>query len=142
MPKLHGPTNRGRNAEVSILDKLIEKARELAVEVKERTTEFARNVVDRVESLFGAGKQENLPFTASLKEQEQARSPSPPTEEQLEKSLAGLDQRIAMRESFDAQLAGLDKRMEAEARALQEKELKRSQKIEPHEHGRGFGHSR
>ena len=138
-----------RDEQISILDKLIEKARELAVEVKERTTEFARNVVDRVESFFGAGKQENLPFTASLKEQEQARSPSPPTEEQLEKSLAGLDQRIAMRESFDSQLAGLDKRMEAEARALQEKELRRSQEISParrekeveieHEHSRGFG---
>jgi MobA/MobL family len=138
-----------RDEQISLLDKLIEKARELAVEVKERTTEFARNVVDRVESFFGAGKQENLPFTASLKEQEQARSPSPPTEEQLEKSLAGLDKKIAMRESFDAQLAGLDKRMEAEARALQEKELRRSQEISParpekeveieHEHRRGFG---
>ena len=138
-----------RDVEISILDKLIEKARELAVEVKERTVEFARNVADRVELFFGAGKQENLPFTASLKEQEQARSPSPPTEEQLEKSLAGLDKKISMRESFDAQLAGLDKRMEAEARALQEKELSRSQEISParpekeveidHEHSRGFG---
>ena len=42
-----------RDAEISILDKLIEKARELAVEVKERTVAVAQNVSDRVEQLRG-----------------------------------------------------------------------------------------
>ena len=42
-----------RDQELSILDKLIEKARELAVEVKERTAAVAQNVTERVEQLRG-----------------------------------------------------------------------------------------
>ena len=44
---------RQRDEQISILDKLIEKARELATEVKERTVSVAQNVADRVQQLRG-----------------------------------------------------------------------------------------
>ena len=44
---------------MSILDKLIEKARELAAEVKERAVTLARNVADRVDSLFRRPEEQN-----------------------------------------------------------------------------------
>jgi hypothetical protein len=137
-----------RDREVSILDKLIEKARELAVEVKEKAVSLARNVVDRVDSFFGARERGTEKETS--KELEQARPPTIPIEEQLERSLAGLDKRLVLEESLDAQLANLDQRMEALARAQQEKQQGHALEIAPErqeqkpekdiEIGRGHGH--
>lgn len=76
-----------RDQELSILDKLIEKARELAAEVKERTVVAARNVAERVESFFGAGKQVPKAESALAKEQGQARSPGLSVEERLDQRL-------------------------------------------------------
>lgn len=141
-----------RDAEISILDKLIEKARELAVEVKERAVAAARNVAERVESLFGKGKEESLAEIAPAQAQEQARPPTRQLEEQLDQGLAGLDRRLALEASLDAQLANLDMRMEAAAKAQQEKERspelgqgKERQQLERDndiEVKRGFGFSR
>ena len=129
---------------MSILDKLIEKARELAVEVKEKAVTLARNVVDRVDSLFGTRER----GTETGKELEQARPPTASIEEQLDRNLAGLDKRLVFEESFDKQLANLDQRMEAAARAQQEKEQSQVREIAPEpqekqldiEIGRGRGH--
>ena len=146
-----------RDAEVSILDKLIERARELAAEVKERVTTMARDVAERMESFFGTGKREAQPEVAHGNTQEQARapspSPSPPIEQQLDRQLAALDQRLAFEASFDAQLADLDRRMDAQAKAQEAQELSRKQQsLAPEkrpekeqknereiEHGYGFG---
>ena len=114
-----------RDREVSILDKLIEKARELAVEVKERAVTLARNVADRVESLFGSTER----GTETGKELEQARPPTASIEEQLDRGLAALDKQLAFEESFDRQVADLDRRMEASARAQLEKEQSLAREI-------------
>lgn len=47
-----------RDREPFSLDKPIEKAREIAVEVKGRTIAAARNVAERVEAFFGGGEQQ------------------------------------------------------------------------------------
>ena len=133
-----------RDREVSILDKLIEKARELAVEVKERAVTLARNVADRVESLLGSTER----GTETGKELEQARPPTASIEEQLDRSLAGLDKQLAFEESFDRQLADLDIRMEAAAKAQLEKEQSQAREIAQEKQGpekdieikRGRGH--
>ena len=133
-----------RDREVSILDKLIEKARELAAEVKEKAVSLARNVVERVDSLFGIRERE----TEAGKELEQARPPTASIEEQLDRSLAGLDKRLVLEESFDKQLANLDQRMDAAARAQLQKEQSQVKEIAPEpqekqldiEIGRGRGH--
>ena len=95
--QLIGRIDQRRDREISILDKLIEKARELAVEVKERAVSLARNVVDRVDSLFGARER----GTETGKELEQARPPTLSPEEQLDRSLAGLDKRLVLEVSLD-----------------------------------------
>jgi MobA/MobL family len=131
-----------RDEQVSILDKLIEKARELAVEVKERTVAAARNVADRIESFFGAGERGALAEKASAKEQEQARPPTPESaHERIDEKLSALDRRLAAQQSIDDKLANLDKRLEEQAKAQQEKELSQKQEIEisPRSRGRDFG---
>ncbi len=133
-----------RDREVSILDKLIEKAKELAAEVKERAVTLARNVADRVESLFGNTER----GTETGKELEQARPPTASIEEQLDRGLAALDKQLAFEESFDRQLADLDLRMEAAAKAQLEKEQSQAREIAQEklgrekdiEIGRGRGH--
>jgi len=128
-----------RDAEISILDKLIEKARELAVEVKDRAVAAARNVAERVESLFGRGKEESVAETATAREQ--ARPPTPESaQERLEENLSGLDRRLAAQQSIDDKLADLDKRLEERAKEQQEKELSQKQEIEiSRDRGRGYG---
>ena len=129
-----------RDEQIGILDKLIEKARELAVEVKERAIEFARNVTDRVESFFGAGERGASAEKASTKEQELARPPTPQTaQERLDEMLSGLDRRMAAQESIEDKLANLDKRLGEQAKAQQERELSQKQEIEA-SRGRGRGH--
>lgn len=117
-----------RDVQLGILDKLIEKARELAVEVKERTVAAARNVAERVESFFGGG--ERVKANESELAQKQASPPPLSTEERMEQKLSALDRQMALQEAMHAKLAALDKRMEAEAKAQQEKERSRQQEIE------------
>jgi len=128
--------------ELSILDKLIEKARELAAEVKERTVAAARNVAERVESFFGTGKQTSATESVLAKEQQQTPSPSLSAEERVDQRIAGLDRRLTAEESVQAKLANLDKRMDVQAREQQEKERTKQQEIERslgRSRGRDFG---
>ena len=97
-----------------------------------------------MDSLFGTRER----GTETGKELEQARPPTASIEEQLDRSLAGLDKRLVFEASFDAQLANLDQRMEAAALASQQKEQSPAREIAPErqEHekdieiGRGRGH--
>ena len=116
-----------RDEQLSILDKLIEKARELAVEVKERTVAAARNVAGRVEAFFGGGEREKAAEPELA--QKQASPPTLSAEELMEQKLSALDRQMALQETMDARLAALDKRMEAETKAQQEKERSREQEI-------------
>ena len=120
---------RERDEQLSILDKLIEKARELAQEVKGRATEIARNVVERVETFFGTGDRSASTENTPAREQEQARPPTLSAEELMEQKLSALDRQMALQESMDSKLAALDKRMEAEAKAQQGKERSREQEL-------------
>jgi hypothetical protein len=133
---------RRRDREVGILDKLIEKARALAVEARDRATAFAHTVAERVESLFG-GKNEKQ-IEAGAPARETARPPTPvsmerPIEKEIEArldaSLADLDRRLAIQESIDesmdARLEGLDRRMDADELARIESEQRRQPEIAP-----------
>jgi hypothetical protein len=120
-----------RDQELSILDKLIEKARELAVEVKERTVAAARNVVERVESFFGNKGEANVAGNVSSKAEELARPPTASIEEQLDQKVAQLDQKITVHDSIEALLANLDKRMDSDAKSKQEQEKERVKQQEP-----------
>jgi len=71
--------------------------RESCLLLKERAVSLARNVVDRVDSLFGARER----GTETGKELEQARPPTLSPEEQLDRSLAGLDKRLVLEVSLD-----------------------------------------
>lgn len=115
--------------ELSRLDKLIAAARDLVVEVKERTTEMARNVVERMETFFGTKDRDAAAQNIPAKEQGQARPPTLSTEELMEQKLSALDRQMVLQESMDSKLAALDKRMEAEAKAQQEKERSREQEL-------------
>lgn len=126
---------RERDEQLGIIDKLIERARELAAGVRERATEIVRNVADRVETFFGGGAEER----EAAREQEQAQPPPLSTEELMEQRLSALDRQMALQETMDARLAALDKQMEAEAKAQQEKEQSREQKLSERKgHSRGF----
>ena len=125
-----------RDEQLSLLDKLIEKAREIAAEVKERTVAAVRNVAERVESIFGKGKQESLAEKAPAEEREDAHPPTLSIEQIMEQKLAALERDIALKEYADGKVAALDKRMEVEAKAQQEKERSREQEIELSRGGR------
>ncbi len=116
-----------RDEQLGILDKLIEKARELAAEVKERTVAAAQDFVGRMESFFGSGERGNAAEPELA--QEQASPPPLSTEGLMEQKLAALDRHMALQETMDAKLAALDKRMEAEAKAQQEKERSREREL-------------
>jgi hypothetical protein len=120
-----------RDQELSILDKLIGKAGELAVEVKERTVAAARNVVERVESFFGNKGEANVAGNVSSKAEELARPPTASIEEQLDQKVAQLDQKITVHDSIEALLANLDKRMDSDAKSKQEQEKERVKQQEP-----------
>ena len=110
-----------RDQQLSILKKAIERLREVAVEVRERTAAAARNVAERVESIFGRSRQEPLAQRVPVKEQEQARPPTLSVEELMEQKLAALDGQMAFEDAMSARVAALDKRMEADAKAEQER---------------------
>ncbi len=116
-----------RDEQLSILDKLIEKAREIAAEMKKRTVAAARNAAERVESFFGGGERGKgaEPELA----QQQASPPTLSAEELMEQKLSALDRQMALQETMDARLAALDKRMEDEAKAEQEKGRSREQEL-------------
>jgi hypothetical protein len=107
---------------------------------------LARNVADRVDSLFGT--REKGTEAGAGKKLEQARPPTASIEEQLDRGLAALDKQLAFEESFDRQLADLDRRMEASAKAQLEKEQSLAREIAQEkqgpekdiEIGRGRGH--
>jgi hypothetical protein len=133
-----------RDHELSVLDKLIEKAMEIAVEVKERTVAAAKTVG----AFFGVGKEEEAAKAAPLREQEQASPPGsslrPSMEAQLDQRLGELDRRLTAQESIEAKLANLDRRMDVAevAKEKQEKEVKQQQEIERslgRSRGRDFG---
>lgn len=109
------------------MDKLIEKARELANDVKERTVAAARNVAERLESFFGTGKQGLAAESEVSKKHEQAPSPLHDNAS-LDKLLAELDNKLAMQDTMDAQLAQLDRRMEMDAQ--REAERSKQQELE------------
>jgi hypothetical protein len=137
-----------RDAEVSIIDKLIEKARELAVEVKERATAFAHNVADRVESFFGAGKQEERAEVAPVKVQQQASPPGPSLpvlsiEERLALKMAEMEGKLDFQETIASKLAGIDKRVDGMAIEAKEQKQGIEKDLSPEiSRDRGFGHSR
>jgi hypothetical protein len=132
-----------RDREVSLLDRLIEKARELAAEVKERTVAAAKNVTERVDAFFASKTEVASSGTVSAKEREQARPPTVSIEEQLDRKVSELDRKLAVHESIDALLANLDKRMDGQAKIeqeRQEKERARQQEVERSKgRSRGFG---
>lgn len=134
---------RRRDHELNLLDKLIEKAREIAVEVRERAVTAAKTVG----AFFGVGKEEEAakaaPVRENVQEQEQASPPgSSSIEAQLDQRLGELDRKLAAQESIDAKLANLDRRMDVAevAKEKQEKEVK-LEKEPAFEHfpDRGFG---
>jgi hypothetical protein len=136
-----------RDHELSLLDKLIEKAREMAVEVRERTVAAAKTVG----AFFGVGKEEEAaqaaPVRETVREQEQVSPPgSSSIEAQLDQRLGELDRKLTAQESIDAKLAHLDRRMDVAevAKEKQEKEVKQ-QEIERslgRSRGRDFGMER
>ena len=106
---------------------MIERAREIAVEVKEKATEFARSVAGKVGAFFG-GDERGKAVEPELA-QEQASPPLLSAEELMEQKLSALDRQMTLQETMDARLAALDQRMEAEAKAQQEKERSREQEL-------------
>ena len=129
--------------ELSRIDKLIAAAKELAVEVKDRTVAFARDAKEWAGSLFGkepAGEQ-----AQAAKEQEQARPPTPEMQARLDELVAGFDRKMTAGDSVEAKLADLDRRMgaklEAQDQALApDKSQAQNKDDEPkHQHSRGFG---
>jgi hypothetical protein len=132
-----------RDREVSVLDRLIEKARELAAEVKERTVAAAKNVAERVDAFFGSKTEVASAGTVSAREREQAHPPTVSIEEQLDRKVSELDRKLAVHESIDALLANLDKRMDSQAKIeqeQQEKERAKQQEVERSKgRSRGFG---
>ena len=140
--------------ELSRLDKLIARAKELATEVKERTVAFAKDIKERAGSLFGREPQEQ-----QAKAQEHARPPTPEQQVKLDELVAGLDRRLAAQQSVDAKLAELNNRLDLQAKARGEQaqalarqhqeqasskgqeqtKEKTGEPEEKHERSRGFG---
>jgi hypothetical protein len=127
-----------RDEELSILDKLIEKARELAAEVKDRTVAVVRDFAERVEAFFGGGKEGTLAESAPAKEPENARPPTPEETAQFDRLVSELDTQLESREALDKQLADLDRRMENDARVQQEKDRAQEKQQRSHTRNRGI----
>ena len=116
--------------QLSPLDELIEKARELGQEVKERATELARNVADRLESFFGQG-WEAVPAEG----REEARPPTRLIEELVEQRVSAVNRQMALQEAMDVRVAAFNQRVETEVHARHEKEQSQERDVLPHQYG-------
>jgi hypothetical protein len=133
-----------RDQELSVLDRLIERAKEFAVDVREKTVAAAKTVG----SFFGVGRQEEEAKASPMKEQEQSSPPSLSLEERVNQKLAQMEGKIDFQESFAAKVALAEKRLDVNAdkhlaaeqakekqESTQEKELSKEQSID-----RSYGH--
>ena len=84
-----------RDQELSILNKLIDKARELAVEVKERTVAVAQTVTERVEQLRGQFERWREQRAEGKSEQPLEVQRASPAQEKQELQRAGQGQDVA-----------------------------------------------
>jgi hypothetical protein len=140
-----------RDEQISILDKLIEKARELAVEVKERTVAFAQDVTERVEQLRGQferwreqrgeGKPEqHLETQRAIRPPGNQERAGPELNSEVDRQIA--QGRQAFRERYEAYKQAKEPAVAPEP-PVPEKALEQEKKLEPElkiEHSRGFGH--
>ena len=127
-----------RDQEIGILDRLIERAKEFAHDVREKTVAVAKTVG----SFFRGDKQEQeRTEVVPAKVQEQSSPPGLSIEERLSRKMAQMEGKLDVQESIASKLANLDKRMDVtEAKEKQqqekalEKEISQERSIE-----RGFG---
>ena len=148
-------------AELSRLDRLIARARELAAEVKERTAAAARNVAERVEHLRGRYEQWRHGGAEEEKLNSQTRSPAQETAQEKQRAgpqsvpevtpeiRAQIDRGLqAFRESYEAHRRQREQAEVAEAKQEQEQarsleraqEKARSQEQAKPKHERGQDH--
>ena len=118
-------------AELSRLDRLIARARELAGEVRDRAVAFGREVRERAGSLFGREPREEQAKAAEQQGKqragpEPAAAPSPEMQARLDELVAGFDRRMEARLSVEAKVADYDRRMDARATAKAEQEQKQA----------------
>ena len=108
-----------RDAEISLLDKLIEKARELAVEVKDRTVAVAQNVADRVEQLRGQFERWREQRAEGKPEQNLDTQRAGPAQEKQELERAGPAQAVeaSMSSQIEQRLQAFRERYEANKQA-------------------------
>jgi hypothetical protein len=126
--------------EISLLEEWFQKSQALLVEAKDRTVAVVRNVVERVESFFGNKGEATVAGNVSSKAEELALPPTASIQEQLDQKVAQLDQKLAVRDSVEALLANLDKRMDSDARSKQEQQEK--ERVKQQEPERSKGRSR
>jgi hypothetical protein len=127
--------------ELSRLDKLIERAKEFANELREKTVTAAKTV----RSYFGIGKQEEAREKLEpAKVQEQSSPPGLSIEERLKLKMAEMEGKLDVRDSIASKLAKLDQRMDvAEGQAKQQQEKSQEKEVSPERsrgHGFGIGH--
>lgn len=127
--------------ELSRLDKLIERAKEFANEVRDKTVAAARTVG----SFFGVGKQEEeRERVESAKVQEQSSPPGLSIEERLRLKMAQMEGKLDVRESIAAKVLKLDQRIDV-AEALQKQQQEKAPEKEislerSNRHDFGIGH--
>lgn len=108
-----------RDQELSVLDKLIEKARELATEVKERTVAVAQNVTERVEQLRGQFERWREQRVEGKPEQPlETQRASPAQEKQeLQRARLGQDMASQITPQIEQRLQAFRERYEANKQA-------------------------
>ena len=126
-----------RDQEISILDRLIERAKEFANEVREKTVAAAKTVG----SFFRGGKQdEERAEVVPAKVQEQSSPPSLSIEERLSRKMAEMEGKLDVRESIASKLANLDQRMDVTEAKEKQQEKSLEKEISPERSiDRGFG---
>ena len=129
-----------RDREIGILDRLIERAKEFAHDVREKTVAAAKTVG----AFFRGEKQEEeRAEVVPAKVQEQSSPPGLSIEERLARKIAEMEGKLDVQESIASKLAKLDQRMdvaEAQEKQLQEKSLEKEISQERSiEHGFGIG---
>jgi hypothetical protein len=129
-----------RDQEIGILDRLIERAKEFAHDMREKTVAAAKTVG----SFFRGDKQEQeRTEVVPTKVQEQSSPPGLSIEERLSRKMAQMEGKLDVQESIASKLANLDKRMdvtEAKEKQQQEKALEKEISQERSiEHGFGIG---
>ncbi len=138
-----------RDEQVSIIDKLIEKARELAVEVKERTVAFAQDVTQRVEQLRGQFERWREQRTEGKPEQHLEAQRASPAQEKQELQRAGpvqdvssqIEQRLqAFRERYEANKQAREPAVVPEPPVKEIAPAKEPEQELKIELDRGFGH--